>query len=152
MKSTKCKTLIDESESVMILPPILKLNQGGECSPDKARKDDRSKFEPTDVFEDMPQEWSAIFFYVAMPELEQTQPSRESDGRNEGTPDEKVDDQGDEWHDVCLPLKHQENHNDVVEKREDKLGISISLERDICWWRRACIPLQLEIHPANRLC
>ena len=82
------------------------------------------------MFEDMPQEWSAVFFYVVVPELKQAQSSRESDGRNEGTPDKKVDDQGDEWHDVCLPLKHQENHNDVVEKCEDKLGKSISLERE----------------------
>jgi hypothetical protein len=74
------------------------------------------------MFEDMPQEWSAIFFYVVVPELKQAQSGRESDGRNEGTPDEKVDDQRDEWHDVCLPMKHLENHNDVVEKCEDKLG------------------------------
>ena len=99
-----------------------KTQQGGECLPDKARKDDPSKFEPTELFEDVPQDWSATFFYVVMPELEQAQSGRESDGRNEGTPDKKVDDQGDEWHDIGLPLKHQENHNDVVEKCEDELG------------------------------
>lgn len=56
-----------------------------------------------------------------MPELEQAQAGRECDGWNEGTPDEKINDQGDDWHDECLPLKHQENHNDVIEECEDEL-------------------------------
>jgi hypothetical protein len=50
MKSTKCKTLINEPKSVVVLPPTLKLDKEEKSLPDKARKDDSRKFEVTNLF------------------------------------------------------------------------------------------------------
>jgi len=72
----------------------------------------------------MPQERSAFFLHITVPELEQTQAGRESDGRHKSAPDKEVDDERRERRDYRLPSKSEEDHDDVVEKCEYKLGIS----------------------------